>query len=76
MIRFSPGVISRADLARQMDLTRTAISTIVDNKAQYGLVHETEDGPTTGGRRPFCWRSTRVVMWSGLTWGHCTWGWW
>ena len=52
MIRFSPGGISRAELARQMDLTRSAVSTIVDTLAHDGLVHEAENGPATGGRRP------------------------
>ena len=31
MIRFTPGGISRADIARQMDLTRSAISGIIDD---------------------------------------------
>ncbi len=52
MIRFLPGGISRAELARRMDLTRSAISTIVDTLVQDGLVNEAEDGPATGGRRP------------------------
>lgn len=52
MIRFTPGGISRAELARQMDLTRSAISTIIDDLAHVGLVHEMDNGPATGGRRP------------------------
>jgi len=52
MIRFTPGGISRAELARQMDLTRAAISTIVGDMQLLGLVQESEDGPVTGGRIP------------------------
>lgn len=52
MIRFIPGGISRAELARQMYLTRSAISTIIDDLKKIGLVDEIETGPTTGGRRP------------------------
>lgn len=52
MIRFTPGGISRAEIARQMDLTRAAISTIVDDFLKAELVREAEAGPATGGRRP------------------------
>jgi glucokinase-like ROK family protein len=52
MIRFTPGGISRAELARQMYLTRSAISSIIDDLKELGLVDEVETGPTTGGRRP------------------------
>jgi len=52
MIRFTPGGISRAELARRMSLTRSAISSIVDDLKNMGLVDEIETGPTTGGRRP------------------------
>jgi glucokinase-like ROK family protein len=52
MIRFTPGGISRAELARQMDLSRSAVTTIIQDLEQAKLVHEAEDGPTTGGRRP------------------------
>ncbi len=52
MIRFTPGGISRAELARQMDLTRAAVTTIVNDLIKEQLVHETENGPATGGRRP------------------------
>jgi glucokinase-like ROK family protein len=51
-IRFTPGGISRAELARQMGLTRAAISGIIDDLKEIGLVDEIETGPTTGGRRP------------------------
>ena len=57
MIRFMPGGVSRADLARQMDLTRSAITTIINDLITEGLVRETEDEgtatlPMTSGRRP------------------------
>jgi glucokinase-like ROK family protein len=52
MIRFTPGGISRAELARQMFLTRSAISSIIDELKGMGLIDEIEIGPTTGGRRP------------------------
>jgi glucokinase-like ROK family protein len=52
LIRFTPGGISRAELARQMLLTRSAISAIIDDFEHMELVGESETGPTTGGRRP------------------------
>jgi len=51
-IRFTPGGISRAEIARQMDLTRAAISTIIGVLQAQGLVHDAIEGPTTGGRKP------------------------
>jgi glucokinase-like ROK family protein len=54
MIRFTPGGISRAELARQMELTRAGVSTIIDDLLHEGLVREAASGPVTatGGRRP------------------------
>ncbi len=52
MIRFTPGGISRSEIARQMDLTRAAISTIIGDLEDQGLVHAAAEGPTTGGRKP------------------------
>lgn len=52
LIRFTPGGISRAELARQIDLTRSTVSAIVADLVDAGLVREAESGPTTGGRRP------------------------
>lgn len=51
LIRFAPGGIARADLARRTGLTRAAITAIVDELVQNGLVRESEIGPATGGRR-------------------------
>ena len=52
LIRFTPGGISRAELARQMGLSRSAISTIINDFLASGLVHETASGPATAGRKP------------------------
>lgn len=52
MVRFAPGGISRAELARAVNLTRSAITPIINDLLVEGLVQETENGPTTGGRRP------------------------
>jgi hypothetical protein len=52
LIRFSSGGISRSELARQLGLTRAAVTTIIGDLIESGLVYETEDGPATGGRRP------------------------
>ncbi|RPI30186.1 MAG: ROK family protein, partial [Chloroflexota bacterium] len=52
MIRFTPGGIARAELARQMGLTRAAVTTIVSDLINTAIVREAESGPATGGRRP------------------------
>lgn len=52
LVRFTPGGISRADLARQTNLTRAAITAMVNDMVVDGLIRETETGPATGGRRP------------------------
>jgi glucokinase-like ROK family protein len=52
LIRFTPGGISRSEVARQLGLTRAAVTVIIGDLIDSGLVHETEDGPATGGRRP------------------------
>jgi glucokinase-like ROK family protein len=52
MIRFVPGGISRVELARKTDLTRSAVSTIVDDLVKNGLVRESNSGPAVGGRPP------------------------
>lgn len=43
---------SRADLARTTSLSRSTISQRIDLLLDRGLVVETGDGPSTGGRRP------------------------
>ena len=52
LIRFTPGGISRAEIARQMQLSRSAVTEIVNEFIDAGVVHETESGPTSSGRRP------------------------
>lgn len=51
LIRFTPGGITRAELARRIGLTRSAVTTIVNELMQLDLVREAQDGLTTGGRR-------------------------
>lgn len=53
MIRFTPGGISRAELSRKLNLTRSAITTIVNNLLEEDFIREATNGPVTGiGRRP------------------------
>jgi len=51
LIRFTSGGISRVEIARQMGLTRAAVSAIVDDLQQSEIVRETE-GTYPSGRRP------------------------
>lgn len=44
--------LSRADLARLANLSRTTVSQRVDRVLQSGLLVEAGDGPSTGGRKP------------------------
>lgn len=52
LIRFAHGGISRAEIARQMGLSRSAVTAIVNDLIENGLVREAESGPAEGGRRP------------------------
>ncbi len=52
MIRFTAGGISRAEIARQTDLTRSAITSIIDDFILHNLVRETSHGSAKSGRRP------------------------
>ena len=55
LIRFTSGGVSRADLARALDLTRSAVTAIVNDMIDSGLVRETEannDSIGSAGRRP------------------------
>lgn len=49
LIRFTPGGISRVELSRQLQITRAAITEIVNDLLATGLVREVED-QHTGGR--------------------------
>jgi glucokinase-like ROK family protein len=51
MIRFTPGGIARADLARMLGLTRAALTVIINDLEAEGLVREAEAHPA-GGRKP------------------------
>src|SRR2546425_5158521 len=44
--------ISRADIARETNLQRSTISSIVEDLTTEGLVEEVGEGESTGGRRP------------------------
>ncbi len=44
--------ISRAEIARQTDLQRSTISTLVDSLIEEGFIEETGAGESTGGRKP------------------------
>jgi N-acetylglucosamine repressor len=46
------GPISRADIARRTDLTRTTVSDVVSQLAVAGLVQEIGRGPSSGGKAP------------------------
>jgi glucokinase-like ROK family protein len=51
LIRFTTGGISRVELARQMGLTRAAITSIVNDLEEAGLVRDVQEHPA-GGRTP------------------------
>ncbi len=44
--------VSRADIARQTGLSRSTVSEIVSSLLETGLIHESGDGPSRGGRPP------------------------
>lgn len=46
------GPISRADIARRTELTRTTVSDVVSQLAVAGLVQEIGRGPSSGGKAP------------------------
>lgn len=52
LIRFSGGGLSRADLADKLGLTRAALSLIVNDLLESGVVHETSVRSTPNGRPP------------------------
>jgi glucokinase-like ROK family protein len=51
LIRFTPGGIARAEMARSLGLTRAAVSTIIGDLHESGLVREVE-AHHPGGRKP------------------------
>ncbi|MGC8855473.1 MAG: ROK family protein [Anaerolineae bacterium] len=52
LIRFSPGGITRVDLARQMNLTRAAVSAIVNDLLDCGVIQESTNRLSGTGRPP------------------------
>ena len=52
LIRFTPGGISRVEIARQMGLTRAAITSIISDLVNNGVVREAESRSVPSGRRP------------------------
>jgi glucokinase-like ROK family protein len=51
LIRFTPSGISRVELARQLNLTRAAITSIINDLQEIGFVKEVE-GQYPSGRKP------------------------
>ncbi len=51
LIRFTPGGISRIEISRQMDLTRAAVTSLVNDLISSGVIRETTQH-RAGGRRP------------------------
>ena len=52
LVRFTPGGITRVELAQQLSLTRAAVSSIVDDLMKADLIHETRSRLSSGGRPP------------------------
>jgi len=52
LVRFTPGGISRAELARQVGLSRSAVSVIVDDFLQADTVQPMRSAESIIGRRP------------------------
>jgi glucokinase-like ROK family protein len=52
LIRFTPGGISRVEIARRMGLTRAAVTTIVNDLLDTGVIREAESIHVHNGRPP------------------------
>ncbi len=52
LIRFTPGGISRAELAHQLSLSRAAVTSIVNDLLSTQTIHEVESRATSSGRPP------------------------
>jgi len=52
LIRFTPGGISRVEIARRMGLTRAAVTTIVNDLMETGVIREAESLSVRNGRPP------------------------
>ena len=53
LIRFTPGGISRVELAQKLVLTHAAVTPIVNNLLETGLIRETESRAETWLHRKF-----------------------
>ncbi len=52
LIRFTPGGVSRADLAQRMIISRAAVTIIINDLLDSGLIQETESRNGSSGRPP------------------------
>jgi glucokinase-like ROK family protein len=52
LIRFTPGGISRVEIARHMDLSRAAVTTIVNDLLATGIIREADSRRAQSGRPP------------------------
>lgn len=52
LIRFTPGGISRVEIARHMDLSRAAVTTIVNDLLATSIIREAESRSVHNGRPP------------------------
>ncbi len=52
LIRFTPGGISRVEIARHMDLSRAAVTAIVNDLLATGIIREAESRNVRSGRPP------------------------
>lgn len=52
LIRYTTGGISRAEVARRLNLSRSAVSTIVNDLLENKVIREGRSGPAKRGRRP------------------------
>jgi len=52
LIRFTPGGISRVELARYLGLTRAAVTAIVNDLVETGTVREADSRSAPSGRKP------------------------
>ena len=52
LIRFTPGGISRVELAKKLELTRAAVTSIVNDLMGSGIIREAERRSSSSGRPP------------------------
>ena len=59
--------VSRADLAKQLKLTKATISAIVQELIQQNLIQEIGSAKPLWDANPFFWSSTRNMVWLWLS---------